>query len=1272
VESIYPAGPARVPEQLAMPSKSYRRNAWLAMAGLLLFVCAYFGLLYWFGATAWRLLSSVFNGEAGDDAFLRGLAGGFAAFLAVFMAKALVFIKRGQESGDIELKPADEPRLFEFLHRLADEAKAPRPHRVFLSARVNAAVFYDLSIANLVIPSRKNLEIGLGLANVLNLGEFKAVLAHEFGHFAQRSMAVGRWVYIAQQIASHIIAKRDALDKALQVISSIDLRIAWVGWLLQLIVWSIRSLVELLFRVVVLAQRALSREMEYQADLVAASLTGSDALVHALHRLNAADDAWNRACGFAASESANKRPVLDMFPLQLRYIERMREIYNDAGWGVVPAVPEDAASHRLFLTELAQPPRMWATHPANADREQNVKRQYIAAAIDERPAMTVFADPKALAAAVTEKLFPSEGNERAPLADSLARLDAGFQRPSLHKRYRGAYLGRSPFRVAATAADLYKPVAQVGSELMREVASLYPAELGQHLDQLRDLEQELATLDALRNGFMKAPGGVVRWRGSELNRRELPKAIAGVEAELAEVRRAVFDHDLRCRSLHLAAAREVGGGWDEYLRSLAAIAHYADHVDADVRDASGLLDNTLAVVLADRKVSADELRRVLVVARQLRQQMADVHGKAHLVVLDEAVATRLEAADWPSALEEFRLGVPDEQNIQGWLQVVDGWVASLTSSLSALRLAALETLLATEDRVAAALSGEGPALGAAPAPLRCPEQYPVLLPGRERRLQTKLGWWDRFQTADGAFASIARLAVAGSIVGAVLLAGASIGSSRLGIYNGLSIPVTVTVDGASIDIAPYQAQTLSISADGTHQVEATTLLGERIEAFEAQTDHGAAYAYNVAQAAALVSWDAVYGGSGNGPEKVLGAPRWMATQAEYVFSDPPTSIRAKSSGESRSVLSAYARESAGALAGSVTDPGERAAMVSAHARWDDGSSQQVVQWMAMASEQGDVEAIVEHRLKSDPHDVLALRLEQDANDEDAAHRAVCLRHQALADAKPNDADLHYIALRCRDRGTARDQGFIAAQQRWPDNGWLMLGAGYSHSARRQWQDALTLMDKARQLLPATSDWLAVDMARMLRVSGAEPASIVALSQASGSLQFLLAGEAGAGVQGGSLAAVAALEKGQIAESVGLASADPAFAAHMLWLAAASDGAPAHLVRQALAQPTHGQDEVTHFVSLALAVREGMDATHYRTLAGGSKDEEAGAILDFFDAVRAGKDPASAEAALGDVTPRSRGIAYSMAAIMRGADCPREWREGARKLLFGGERPYFAS
>ena len=314
MESLYPAGPSAVPTHLTAPSAAYRRQSWLAVAGLAAFATAYLALMGWFGWTAWRMSRSLLAGDGGD-VLSNVLVAACATILTIFMAKGLVSFERKKKRYDgIELKAADQPDLFAFLHRLADDAGAPRPHRVFLSARVNAGVFYDLSLTNLLFPSKKNLDIGLSLVNVLNLGEFKAVLAHEFGHFAQRTMAVGCWVYVAHQVASRLIAKRDALDDMLATLSRMDFRIAWIGWVLSLIVWAIRSLVEAAFRIVILSERALSREMEYQADLVAASLTGSDALVHALHRLGIGDEAWNRTLAHAAREHERGRAVDDLSP----------------------------------------------------------------------------------------------------------------------------------------------------------------------------------------------------------------------------------------------------------------------------------------------------------------------------------------------------------------------------------------------------------------------------------------------------------------------------------------------------------------------------------------------------------------------------------------------------------------------------------------------------------------------------------------------------------------------------------------------------------------------------------------------------------------------------------------------------------------------------------------------------------------------------------------------------------------------------------------------
>src|SRR5205823_2082349 len=128
--------------------------------------------------------------------------------------------QRGDAALRVEVTEKEQPELFAFIRRVCRDTRAPFPHRVYLTHEVNAAVFFHESFLSLFFPTRKNLLIGLGLVNRLNLGEFKAV------NFANSS---------------------------------------------------------------------LSRQMEFNADLVAVSVTGSDALIHGLARLDFASESLGQA-----------------------------------------------------------------------------------------------------------------------------------------------------------------------------------------------------------------------------------------------------------------------------------------------------------------------------------------------------------------------------------------------------------------------------------------------------------------------------------------------------------------------------------------------------------------------------------------------------------------------------------------------------------------------------------------------------------------------------------------------------------------------------------------------------------------------------------------------------------------------------------------------------------------------------------------------------------------------------------------------------------------
>ncbi len=1276
MESLYPAGPASVPAGFTSPSKNYRRHAWFAMLGLLGFMLGYLGLLSWFAWTSYRLVAGLLAGTGGgDDALLTLGAALCAAFLAFFMLKALVFNKRAKVSSqDMELKPEEQPELFEFLYRLADEARAPRPHRVYLSANVNAGVFYDLSLANLILPSKKNLEIGLGLVNVLNLGELKAVLAHEFGHFAQRTMAVGRWVYVAQQIASHIVAKRDALDTFLATLSRVDFRIAWIGWILSLIVWSIRSLVEIAFRAVVMAQRALSREMEYQADLVSASLTGSDALVHALHRLGAADAAWGRALQFANSEFQQGRPVKDLFVVQTRIIERLRAVLADPAYGQSPTVPQDRKdSHRVFQAELVQPPQMWSTHPSSTAREENLKQVYVSCPIDERPALCLLRDAQSLKEQVSLRMMSNPPAEFAPAEESLRRLDEEYAAISFSPRYRGSYLGRSFVRKHARASDLFTG-AGAGGDLLAQLEGLYPETHGEDIEKLRDLEQQRATLEAVRLGALQAEGGMLHWRGAQVSRKSLPSVIAELESELEPVRQAVLAHDRRCRDLHLAAAEKLGSAWVAALRGQVHVLHYAEHAQADIGDAHSLLGNTYAIVTADGRVSKGELRKLVAACNQVQAALQAVYDQARQVVVDAPMAAKLGVATWPEMLEQpFSLPRASEENINSWIKAVDSWTHATLNALSALRSAALESLLATEDEVASRLRSDArepePAQAAS-----APGEYITLLPGKGRQLQHKLGWWDKFQTADGFFPGAARVAVAGGIVGSVLLLGGAVGLSKVNVYNGLARPVTVEIDGQSLSLQPFESSTLSVPNQSVHKVETKTGDGAVVEAFDGDAPPGAPHlVYNIAAAAPLIEWTANYGSAPAVPEQRLGAQRWIETHAEYVFAEPPESIKTKSNnGGTRSVLSGLSNASPNQMLGALKsqETKDTAALIAAHARWDAEDSRYLGEWLWRAQAQDPEGKIIAERLKRNPIEIVSLRMEQEYA-KGAAHEAVCARHRALAAKTPDAAPINYIAMRCIADPKARDDAFVTGHLRWPEEPWLIMAAGYVYAERGLWGQALPLMEQS-SLRPEFAEGIAPDLARIKRsMPQASPGQVAALAERSSYLANMLALETGKGTEGTPFAAYRYLGAGDLPSALGMAASDEELSQRVLRLAAASDGATRDMVDRMLALPmSSGIDELTAWTSLAVATREHRDTTALRAAALASDPEEAAAIARFFDAVRGGADRAQAETVLGDVSLRARGIAYSTAVILRGGQCPEAWRDSAKKLLFSAERPYF--
>jgi Zn-dependent protease with chaperone function len=1292
--AVFPPSPSQVPAGLTAPTKAYKRHAWLAMAGLLSFVGLYLGLTGYLAWSVWRLVgNALLHGGNVVGATLLSLP---ALFFLAFLVRGLFVVKHGADPALVEVTAQQQPTLFAFLYRLADETGAPRPHKVFLSGRVNAGVFYDLSFWNLLFPSRKNLELGLGLVNALTLDELKAVLAHEYGHFAQRTMAVGRWVYLAQQIAGHIVMSRGIFDRFLAGVSRIDLRVAWIGWILRLFVWAIRAVLDSAFRLVVLAHRALGREMEFNADRVAVSVSGSDSLVHALHRLGPADEAWEEAVSFSAEELHAGRDVPDLFALQTAALDHLRRIFDEPDFGKTPRRPQPDPTFRVFTAGLAQPPRMWLTHPPNRDREDSAKELYLPSPLDPRPAWALFQDVEGTRRVVTAKLFEKAKAERekngagqpapAPVETTLEqRFEKRFARAALDPRYRGVYLGRSIAVYEERPDRLIGRVESLDQQgVLAALEGLYPASLRSELKSYRDRREEELQLEGLADGVLTAPGGVIRYRGREIRRKELRGVIEAVRTERRSVEQRILDHDRTCRATHLAAAKLLGHGWDAHLEGLVALLHFTAHSLRNLADAQGHLHHVLDIVLADGNVSSAERRRVLTSADDLYLVMTGLWEAKKRLSLPDDVRERYEAAGGFTALaEELGLLAPSEANLGDWLRVMEGWAQGALGDLRVLADVTLDRLLEVESQVAAWVR-EGGEVTDAPAPGAVPSKYPTCVVGRERERQKRLGWWDRFQTADGVVPGTLRAAVASGVLLPALFVGGHIGSSTVHVVNGLNVPVKVVMEERAHVVPGLSTDAWDLEPSGDVQVRTTTLDGREVDAFEVEVGGGFSHAlYNVAGASALVEWTAVYGAgagsAGDLPDVPLGAPRWSDAPHDYVFVKPPTSISLKRGQTAyKRVLESVHHAPPAAQTGLVNDAAEREALVLAHVTFDEVDGE-FGSWVGLAEEVPRAKAAVLARADASPSNVFLQRAAMDLV-EPAAREARCVTLEKAFAASPDDADLAYLSLRCRQqRGEVVD--FLGAWRAAPKNPWLCWAVAPDLAARGEWREAVLAFETAlaAKAFEPLKNLALLEYLRVVR--GAKRAHVevpppraFAMAPKDSTVAFIQRIE-GPPQQDDwpFVRAYRALRLGNLGEATA-AVAGPnttdAGRARIALLAGASDGASPAQVKEALeVKPTPDLE----WVAVALSVREGAHPETVGEAVPGVRDPATQRTLaEVLADPGLAQRPAKLEGLVKGWSVRDRAVVLGMGVIVLGARAPAAWRAEAQELLFVIERPSFGA
>jgi Zn-dependent protease with chaperone function len=567
----------------------------------------------------------------------RVICGILAAVLCLFLVKGLFKWKNDKQAMRIEITEREQPVLFGFIQRVCQDTHAPRPHRVYVSPEVNAAVFYHESILSLFLPTPKNLLIGLGLVNELCLSEFKAVLAHEFGHFSQQTMKLGRYVYTSNRVIADLVFGRDWLDAVVDVIGRLDIRIAFIAWIFAGVLWVVRQCLKGLFRLINFANFALSREMEYNADLMAVTVTGSDALIHGLARLDFASASLAQAWRDLAKAAQHKLYTRDVFYHQKRAGDYLRSQADLADFGTVPGVADDMLQKvHVFKPDDTSTREMWATHPSNYDREVNAKKHYVRGPVDERSPWLLFLNAQALCERMSRLVYEQLLDLKEPKLDAPEAVQALIDEEHLEITYQPRYHGLYDHRYIKPG-DLDLPASQTDEfkdpdRLAQAYQTLYDDKLSERMAGHTSRQKEHERLVQLVQGPPPAKGQTLEFRGAQCAASDAGKLLIQVKSELDQDLEWMASLDRQAFLVHLAMASQLGERESQELldryRSHVGLQqlHYElstvrDHVHSMLRGIAGRRELTkkehnqclVALNSADRTLSeklkaADALR----------------------------------------------------------------------------------------------------------------------------------------------------------------------------------------------------------------------------------------------------------------------------------------------------------------------------------------------------------------------------------------------------------------------------------------------------------------------------------------------------------------------------------------------------------------------------------------------------------------------------------------------------------------------------------------
>lgn len=431
-------------------SNHFKKQARNAILGIIFFIAFYFFLIaaavaltffcFYLGKEILSLKVHFFTIVIG-----LGIAS-IGVLILIFLIKFLFKNNTTDLSFYKEITREQEPEVFALIDEIILEVETDFPKKVYLSEQVNASVFYDSSFWSMFLPIKKNLHIGMGLVNSVTKDELKAILSHEFGHFSQKSMKIGSYVYNVNHIIHNLLYDNSSYASLAQKWTDVSgYFVIFVGAAFK-IIEGIQWLLQKMYNLVNKKYLALSREMEFHADEVAAHVTGYLPLKTSLLRLNLASNSLDNVFDFYNAKQKEGYVSLNVFK-ELFFVMRFHAERQKLD--LKNQFPEVTISDaNSFQKSKLVIENQWASHPETEERIAALEQLNIVKdTTNNEPARNFFKNPDAIEEHFTKQIFESidyTDPKKLSLEEFSKKFKDYFEKETFHLKFNGYFDQHNP------------------------------------------------------------------------------------------------------------------------------------------------------------------------------------------------------------------------------------------------------------------------------------------------------------------------------------------------------------------------------------------------------------------------------------------------------------------------------------------------------------------------------------------------------------------------------------------------------------------------------------------------------------------------------------------------------------------------------------------------------------------------------------------------------------------------------------------------------------